>query len=77
MTATTLQLGIMMMCCCGGCVRDFSCMAEDVSVFWHFRIRDQYSVKTPTCEVKEVHVGISVCVPLVGHSFYVSELFLN
>lgn len=43
MTATTLQLGITVLRCCGGCIGDFSCMAEHVSVFWHFRIRDQYS----------------------------------
>lgn len=37
MTATTVQLGITVLRCCGGCVGDFSCRAAHVSVFWHFR----------------------------------------
>lgn len=55
----------------------FSCTAEDVCVFWHFSIRDQYSLNTPAHEGKEVHVSISFGVPLIGCSFCVSEFFLN
>lgn len=81
MIGTTLQLGITVPRCCGGCVRDFSCTAEDVSSVMCSGTSgseiNKYSLKTPTCEGKEVHVSISFGLALVGYSFCVSELFLN